>query len=216
MIVSAHPPPSKPTFKREPAVAEEMARAVLGKAGRVSVARSIWKKCVPVDLLDVSLRAFRSSSDFPTPNSRSPSKLRKMMNSVRLDASGLRITGRPASATAFLRYKNKTKCRLLLNATKINAIDDRRPPQIKLPSLQLLADRLARPAGKRLWMAKLDQPTPTSPSDCQGRGEGCLWCGCTERDGGTPASRLAGSTHLRSVSVWCEPWLGLRCRDCRS
>ena len=128
---------------------EDMARAGLGKAGRVSVARSIWKKCVPADLLDVYLRAFRSSSEFPTPNSRSPSKLRKMLNSVRLDASG-RITGRPASATAFLRNKNKTKCRLLLNATKINAVDVRRPPRITLPSLQLLADRLARPAGKRL------------------------------------------------------------------
>ena len=135
---------------------EDMARAGLGKAGRASVARSIWKKCVPPDLLDVYLRAFRSGSSFATPNSRSASKLRKMMNSVRLDANGLRITGRPASAPAFLRYKIRTKCCLLLNATKINAADDTRPPRIKLPSLQLLAERLAKPAGKRLWMAKLD------------------------------------------------------------
>ena len=111
---------------------------------------------MPADLLDVYLRAFRSDNEFPTPNSRSPGKLRKMLNSVRLDTSGLRITGRPASATAFVHYKNKTKCRLLLNATKINAVNDRRPPRIKLPSLQLLAGRLARPGGRRLWMAKLD------------------------------------------------------------
>ena len=195
---------------------EEMARAGLGKAGKVSVARSTWKKCVPADLLDVYLRAFRSSSGFPTPNSRSPSKLRKMMNSARLDASGLRITGRPASATAFLRYKNKTKCRLLLNATKINAVDDRRPPRIKLPSLQLLADRLARPAGKRLWMAKLDLTSAYWSIRLPGAWRRVFVVRVPVRDGGTPASRLAGSTHLRSVSVCCEPWLGLRCRGCRS
>ena len=111
--------------------------------------RAAGKHSPPADLLGIYHKAFRTER-FPLPPSRSPTNLRHMLNSVRLDTNGLRITSSPAIATAFLCYKNKTKCRLLLNATKINAIDDRRPPRIELPSLQHLADRMARPAGARL------------------------------------------------------------------
>ena len=132
------PPPHKPQFQRRQPVAAEMAQA----GGRVSVAHPIWTRCMPDDLLDSYTRQFARGAHFPSQHSHSPVLLRKMLQAVRVDASSFRTTTCAPTATAFLRYKNRTKCRLLLNAVNINAADRRRPPKIHLPSLRLLSGRL--------------------------------------------------------------------------
>ena len=111
---------------------------------------------MPDNLLDVHLRHFSFDKEFPCSQSRSQEILGKMLQAVRVNASSFRSTSRPPTATAFLQYKNKTKCRLLLNARAINAADRRSPPWISLPSLRDFSDRLGKPGGKGLWMAKLD------------------------------------------------------------
>ena len=150
------PPPWGAKFQRSPSVTAEMVQARLGKAGRVSIANSIGNRWVPNDLYDTYLRQFSASGGFPSSSSRSPKLPRHILQAVRRDASGFRMTQKAATATTFLRYKKKIKCRLLLNAVRINAADSRCPPRIHLPSLGTIAGRLGGPKGQGLWMAKLD------------------------------------------------------------
>ena len=46
-----------------------------------------------------------------------------MLESVRVTTQGLRHTRARLSAGAYLKYKNRDKCRLLLNAIRLNASD---------------------------------------------------------------------------------------------
>ena len=52
-----------------PPLPARMAETGLGKARRVSVARSIWRRCVPNDLLSAHQRQFASSAHPPPPQS---------------------------------------------------------------------------------------------------------------------------------------------------
>ena len=78
---------------------------------------------MPDDLLDAYRRQFAHGAHFPSQHSHSPVLLRKMLQAVRVDASDFRTTKCTPPATMFLRYKNQTKCRLLLNVIHINAAD---------------------------------------------------------------------------------------------
>ena len=56
---------------------------------------------------------------------------------------------------AFLKYKNAEKCKLLLNAVKLNAYDPKVPQKIKLLTLHgMVHDMLGPKKGK--WMVTLD------------------------------------------------------------
>ena len=111
---------------------------------------------MPDDVFDAYPRQFAHGAHFPSQHSHSPVLLRKMVQAVGVDASGFRTTKCTPTAIAFLRYKNQTKCRLLLNAIHINAADRRRPPRIHLLSLGLLSSRFGGGGGRGLWMEKLD------------------------------------------------------------
>ena len=62
-----------------------------------------------------------------------------MLQSVRADTRRMRHTKARVSSSVFVRYKNAEKCRLLLNAVRINASDHRDPKAVRLPTLSHLA-----------------------------------------------------------------------------
>ena len=196
------PPNKQAKFQRLPAITADMARAGVGRAGRVSVAASIWRRCMPDNLLDVYLRRFSSDSEIPCPQSRSHGILILMLQVVRVNALGFRSTSRPPTGTTFLPYKNHTKCRLLLNATTINATDRRRPPRITLLSLCDFPDRFGKTGAQGLWMAKLDLTNTYWSIRLPGKWRHVFVVGAGGGGGGTPDCLSGGNTPPRYVKGW--------------
>ena len=91
------------------------------------MARSLWKRIVPRGLRSVYTRATRRAGDLHRSSAANP-PMENMLASVRCVTRGLRHTRATVSSSVFLRYKNAQKCRLLLNAVRINPSDPR-PPQ---------------------------------------------------------------------------------------
>ena len=79
-----------------------------------------------------------------------------MFASVHIVFCGVKPTWAPVSASAFLRPKSTEKCRLPLNATTINAYDERPPPSVKLPALSSIMSRFQCSPPGPLYMCKLD------------------------------------------------------------
>ena len=138
-------------------VPEQVAAKGLGPAGRASLARSLWRKCVPRGLRAIYRRCTKSfSCRGAARHSSATAPLSHMFESVHAVTCGAKPTSAPVSASAFLRPKSSDKCRLLLNATAINAYDERPPPRVKLPALSAIMSRFQhRPPGP-LYMCKLD------------------------------------------------------------
>ena len=122
-------------------VTAEMAARGVGEAGCVVVADSIWNRLVPHDFLRVYDRARRDREEETSPpTKRGP--VDSMLQSLRVDTGGLLLTSAPPTARMFLTYKNKLKCRAILDARKVSASDPRKPPKFRLPALE----------GIRRWM----------------------------------------------------------------
>ena len=116
----------------------------MGEAGCVVIADSIWNKLVPRDLLKVYQKAQRErrsqTTDRASAGRRGP--VDSMLESLRVDTGGLHLTSAPPTARMFLTYKNKLKCRAILDARQVNSSDPRRPPKFRPPALE----------GIRRWM----------------------------------------------------------------
>ena len=129
-------------------VPEQVAAKGLGPAGRVSLARSLWRKCVSRGLRAIYRRCTKSFS--------ATAPLSHMFELVHAVTCGAKPTSAPVSANAFVGPKFSEKCRLLLNATAINAYDGRPPPRVKLPAFSgIMFCFQHRPPGP-LYMCKLD------------------------------------------------------------
>ena len=141
-------------------VTAEMAARGVGEAGCVVVADSIWNRLVPRDLLQVYSAAQRERGEETTaPAKRGP--VDSMLKSLRVDTGGLHVTSAPPTARMFLTYKNKLKCRAILDARRVNARDPRKPPKFRLPALESIRRwmgdaRRNRQGGGRVYLAKVD------------------------------------------------------------
>ena len=139
-----------------PRVTDSIAANGLGEAGRVPVARSLWKRIVPQGLRSVYARATRRAGDLHRSGAENP-PMENMLSSVRCVTRGLRHTRPPVSSSVFLRYKNAQKCRLLLNAVRINASDPRPPKKIHVPRLGSLTRVIRKSKSKAgRWMCNID------------------------------------------------------------
>ena len=138
-------------------VPEQVAAKGLGPAGHVSLARSLWRKCVLRGLRAIYLRCTKSfSCRGAARHSSATAPLSHMFESVHAVTCGAKPTSAPVSASAFLGPESSDKCRLLLNASAINAYDERPLPRVKLPALSAIMSRFQhRPPGP-LYMCKLD------------------------------------------------------------
>ena len=125
-------------------VTGEMAARGVGEAGCVVVADSIWNKLVPRDLLKVFEKTKRErrsrATDRASAGRRGP--VDSMLQSLRVDTGGLHLTSALPNARILLTYKNKLKCRAILDTGQVNSSDPRRPPKFRLPALE----------GIRRWM----------------------------------------------------------------
>ena len=184
----------------ESEVGEETARRGLGKAGSVTIADSIWNKCVPSDLLRKYRRRLRRTQVADSGRGHKAKVLGCMMEDVRVTTKGVKHTRRRATTTAFLRPKLKEKCRPLLNPEEVHEADARRPLRFRLPRLEGLGHWMARQRGRRrgrsIW------PTAIGQFSCRGGGGRYLWSGWTGCPTGSPVCRLAGSSARRFASNW--------------
>ena len=115
----------------------ETAAKGLGSAGRVHVHAPLWRRLVPQDLL----RAYEKHAKARGANLKSHcTKLPLMMQALRVDARGVKRTHLRPTSRAFLRPKNRQKCRMILDASPINGADPRRPQKFTLPGLEQLRD----------------------------------------------------------------------------
>ena len=112
----------------ESEVGEDTARRGLGEAGSVTIADSIWNRCVPSDLLRKYRRHLRRTQVADSGRGKRAKVLGCMMEDVRVTTRGMKHTRKRATTTAFLRPKTAEKCRLLLNPEEVHAADTRRPP----------------------------------------------------------------------------------------
>ena len=102
----------------------ETAAKGLGSAGRVHVHAPLWRRLVPQDLL----RAYEKHAKARGTNLKSHcTKLPLMMRARRVDARGVKRTRLRPTSRAFLRPKNRQKCKMILDASPINGADPRRP-----------------------------------------------------------------------------------------
>ena len=128
----------------------ETAAKGLGSAGRVHVHAPLWRRLVPQDLL----RAYEKHAKARGANLKSHcTKLPLMMRALRVDARGVKRTHLRPTSRAFLRPKNRQKCRMILDASPINEADPRRPQKFTLPGPEQLRDWM-RGGGGGAWMAQ--------------------------------------------------------------
>ena len=134
------------------------AREGLGEAGDVTLADSIWDRCVPKGLLTKYKRHVKALPESPVCRGNQAPMLKAMMEAVRTIMRGAKHTTASPSTTAFLKPKNATKCRLLLNATAINAADKRAPRRFRLPGLEGLGREMAarKACKKKTFLTKID------------------------------------------------------------
>ena len=122
------------------AIPEFVAAAGLGPTGRVSVANSLWCRCVPTGLRAVYRRGIRRAGAPRRPPTAQGKQLHRMFELIHLVRNGVKPTAAPPSATAFVMSKSSTKCRCLLNATLIEDMDPRAPPKVRLPAVFEIRD----------------------------------------------------------------------------
>ena len=147
----------RPPEVKSNAVPEEVAARGLGPAGHVSLASSLWRKCVPPRLRAVYRRHARTfRGEHPRHQGPREAALRRMFESVHKVTKGVEPTAGRVSAAAFLTPKSTEKCRLLLNAPSINACDDRPQPRMRLPALSSIFSRFAREQPGGLYMCQLN------------------------------------------------------------
>ena len=99
-------PPKKPSQ----GVPECVAAQGLGRAGRVNLAHSLWRKCVPKNLRAIykrATRAFRRGEAARDDVGQTP--LSRMFESLHDVTHGVKPTSAPVSATAFLIPKSAKK-----------------------------------------------------------------------------------------------------------
>ena len=99
---------------------------------------------MPRDLLKVYEKAQRERQSQATDRCSAGrwGPVDSMLESLRVDTGGLHLTFAPPAARMFLTYKNKLKCRAILDARQVNSSDPKRPPKFRVPALE----------GIRRWM----------------------------------------------------------------
>ena len=99
----------------------------------------MWRNVIPKGLKSAYRPATKHYLPLFRTNSARDETLGTMLESVRVTTQGLRHTKGRQSAGAFLKYTNREKCRLLLNAVRSNASDQRRTQKTHLPTLHGIA-----------------------------------------------------------------------------
>ena len=141
--------------EEESEVEEATAKRRLGEATSVTLADSIWRKCVPPDLLKKYRRHLRT---VPAITKGNDENLEHMLESVRTVTKGVKQTKKKATTSACLRPKTQEKCRLLLHPKEIHRADSRRPPRFRLTRLEDFGGWMAeqRRRRRRCYLAKID------------------------------------------------------------
>ena len=196
-------------------VTGEMAARGVGEAGCVVIEDSIWNKLVPRDLLKVYEKAQRErrsqATDRASTGRRGP--VDSMLESLRVDTGGLHPTSAPPTARMFLTYRNKLKCRAILDARQVNSSESRRPPKFRLPALEGIRRWMGdakrnRGGGECSWLSSTFKMHigASGPPPCGGKS---LWWRVVRGDDSDMHDRRSGgATALPSANGSSWRWCG--------
>ena len=134
-------------------VSLQLARRGIGEVGKVRMANTIWRRCVPKDLLRTYQGCDRKyASGIPMVDSPA---VGDMLSAIR-DARPLKKCSE-ARGTSKARVipKNSQKCALIFACVGLNDADWRKPPKFRLPQVQQVT-RLMADAGHKAFLGKID------------------------------------------------------------
>ena len=134
-------------------VSVQLARRGIGEVGKVRMADTIWRRCVPKDLLR-TYQAWDRKYASGIPMVDSPA-VGDMLSAIR-DAGPLKKCSQ-ARGTSKARVipKNSQKCALIFACVGLNDANWRKPPKFRLPKVEQVT-RLMADAGHKVFLGKID------------------------------------------------------------
>ena len=112
-------------------VSLQLARRGIGEVGKVKMADTIWRRCVPGDLLR-TYQAWDKKYASGIPMVDSPA-VGDMLSSIREAGPLKRCSKARGTSKARVIPKNSQKCALIFACVGLNDADRRKPPKFRLP-----------------------------------------------------------------------------------
>ena len=137
-------------------VSLQLARRGIGEVGKVRMADTIWRRCVPKDLLR-TYQAWDRKYASGIPMVDSPT-VGDMLSAIR-DAGPLKkcseARGISKARVIPKNPRNSQKCALIFACVGLNDADWRKPPKFRLPHIEQVT-RLMAEAGHKAFLGKID------------------------------------------------------------
>ena len=138
-------------------VSLQLARRGIGELGKVRMADTIWRRCVPKDLLRTYQAWDRKyASGIPMVDSLA---VGDMLSSIREAGPLKKCSETRGTSKARVIAKNSQKCALIFACVGLNDADWRKPPKFRLPQVEQVT-RLMADASRKGFLGKID------PSNC--------------------------------------------------
>ena len=134
-------------------VSLQLARRGIGHMGKVKMADTIWRRCVPGDLLRTH-QAWDKKYASGILMVDSPA-VGDMLSSIREAGPLKRCSEARGTSKARVIPKNSQKCALIFACVGLNDANWRKPPQCRLPQVEQVT-RLMAAAGHEAYLGKID------------------------------------------------------------
>ena len=134
-------------------VSVQLARRRIGEVGKVKMADTIRRRCVPRDLLR-TYQAWDKKYASGIPMVDSPA-VGDMLSSIREAGPLKRCSEAGGTSKARVIPKNSQKCALFFACVGLNDADWRKPPKFRLPQVEQVT-RLMADAGHKAFLGKID------------------------------------------------------------
>ena len=134
-------------------VSLQLARRGIGYVGKVKMADTIWRRCVPEDLLRM-YQAWDKKYASGIPMVDSPA-VGDMLSSIREAGPLKRCSEAIGTSKARVIPKNSQKCALIFACVGLNDADWRKLPKFPLPQVEQVT-RLMAAAGHKAFLWKID------------------------------------------------------------
>ena len=134
-------------------VSLQLAKRGIAEVGKVKMADTIWRRCVPKDLLR-TYQAWDRKYARGIPMVDSPA-VGDMLSSIREAGPWKNCSEARGTSKARVIPKNSQKCALIFACVGLNVADWRKPPKFRLPQVEQVT-RLMAEAGRKAFLGKID------------------------------------------------------------
>ena len=134
-------------------VSLKLARRCIGEVGKVEILDTIWRRCVPGDLL----RTYQASDEkyaSGIPVVDCPA-VGDMLSSIREAGPLKNYSAATGTSKAGVIPKNSQKCALIFACVGLDDADGRKPPKFHLPQVEQVT-RLMATAGPKAFLREID------------------------------------------------------------